>query len=47
MQSIANWPILDSFDITSLSGHNSLIKAPIEMIQDDGTPRQISTTLMF
>ena len=30
----ANWVILDSFDIASYSGHNSLIQAPIEIIQD-------------
>ena len=35
MQSVANWAILDSFDIASESRHNSLIRAPIEMIQDD------------
>ena len=35
MQNVANWSILDSFDIVSQSGHNSLIRAAIEMIQDD------------
>ena len=35
MQNVANWAILDSFDITSYFGHNSLIRASIEMIQDD------------
>ena len=34
MQNVANWAILDSFDIATQSGHNSLIQAPIEMIQD-------------
>ena len=34
MQNVANWAILDSFDITSYFGHNSFIRAPIEMIQD-------------
>ena len=34
MQNVANWAILDSFDIASYSGYNSLIQAPIEMIQD-------------
>jgi hypothetical protein len=34
MQNKDNWAILDSFDITLESGHNSLIQAPIEMIQD-------------
>ena len=34
MQNVINWAILDSFDIALYSGHNSLIQAPIEMIQD-------------
>ena len=34
MQNVANWAILDSFDIALQYGHNSLIQAPIEMIQD-------------
>ena len=34
MQNVANWVILDNFDIASYSGPNSLIQAPIEMIQD-------------
>ena len=34
MQNVANWAILDNLDIASSSGHNSLIQAPIEMIQD-------------
>ena len=34
MQNIANWVILDSFDIASQSRHNSLIQASIEIIQD-------------
>ena len=34
MQNEANWTILNSFDITSQSGHNSLIRVPIEMIKD-------------
>ena len=34
MQNIANWVILDRFDIALYSGHNSLIRDSIEMIQD-------------
>ena len=34
MQNVANWAIMDSFDIAWYSGHNSLIRALIEMIQD-------------
>ena len=34
MQNVTNWVILDSFDIASQSGHNSLIQASIEIIQD-------------
>ena len=35
MQNVANLVILDSFNIASKYGHNSLIKAPMVMVQDD------------